>query len=223
MRSATILAAELLNQGRVFTAIWFDPGVEKASYFDLEGNSVRRAFLLKPLEFRRISSRYSNSRYHPILKTWRAHRGIDYAANPGTPVQTTADGVVVHRGWKGSLGNMVEVRHANGFSTRYGHLSGFRRGVVVGSRVLQGEVIGYVGSTGLANGPHLHYELWRHGKPVNPLALDLPPGDPVPESEWIRWETDRRARLNLLTKLPPPRNFRSAEADRLAEDLLDRD
>ncbi len=224
MRSARLIAAELANQGRVFTALWFDPGGDKGSYFDLEGRSVRRAFLLKPLEFRRISSRYSNSRFHPILKTWRAHRGIDYAANTGTPVQTTADGVVVYRGWKGDLGNLVEVQHTHGFKTRYGHLSGFRRGLSVGSRVIQGEVIGYVGSTGLANGPHLHYELWRHGKPVNPLALDLPAGDPVPESEWTRWETERRQRLNLLTRLPPPPDLRSAgSGNRLAEDLVDRE
>lgn len=225
MRSARLLAAELLNQGRLFSAIWFDPGDGKASYFDLEGNSVRRAFLQRPLEFRRISSRFSRSRFHPILRTWRAHRGIDYSAASGTPVQSTSDGVVTRRGWNsGGYGNLLEIRHANGFTTRYAHLKGFRAGLSVGSRVRQGEIVGYVGSTGLATAPHLHYELRRHGDAVDPLALDLPPGDPVPQEAWFRWEEERRERLNLLMRLPdPPGTQPALHETRIAQEQIDRE
>src|SRR5688500_17058525 len=124
MRSGHLIAAELVNAGTYFHAIWFDPEDDgTGAYFDMEGKSVRRAFLLKPLEFRRISSRYTNSRFHPILKTWRAHRGVDYAASAGTEIMATGDGVVTRRGALGALGNAVEIRHPNGYLTRYGHMS----------------------------------------------------------------------------------------------------
>ncbi|HKJ00850.1 MAG TPA: M23 family metallopeptidase, partial [Longimicrobiales bacterium] len=172
MRGGRLLAAELVNSGAAFHAVWFDPnGDGQGSYYDLDGNSVRRAFLLKPLEFRRISSRFTTGRFHPILKRWRAHRGIDYAADAGTPIMATGDGVVTHRGPKGELGNAVEIRHPNGFTTRYGHMRAFRRGVNVGTRVHQGDIIGYVGMTGLATGPHLHYEMLdRKGNRMDPLS-----------------------------------------------------
>ena len=214
VRSARVLAAEFVNVGRPFHAVWFDPnGDGQGSYFDLDGKSVRRAFLLKPVEFRRISSRFSSGRFHPILQRWRAHRGVDYAANTGTPVMATADGVVIHRGPKGGLGNAVEIRHPNGFVTRYGHLSRFNRQVVVGTRVRQEQVIGYVGSTGLATGPHLHYEMLRHGRHVDPLSVDLPAGDPVPEDDMGRWVEEMTPRLALLEQLPPPGLARFAEAE----------
>ncbi len=205
MRSGHLLAAELVNQGTAYRAIWFDPnGDGKGTYYDEEGRSVRRAFLLKPLEFRRISSRFSRSRYHPVLKRWRAHKGVDYAAASGTPVMATGDGVVIFRGWKGSLGNLVEIRHPNGFVTRYGHLKGFSRRIRVGTRVKQGDTIAYVGATGLVTGPHLHYEMRRRGEALDPLSIDLPPGDPVPDSLWDRWEEEARANLDLLLRLPGP-------------------
>ena len=206
MRSGRLIAAELVNAGNYLHALWFDPdGDGRGGYYDIEGESTRRAFLLKPLEFRRISSRYTNSRFHPILKTWRAHRGVDYAASTGTEIMATADGVVTRRGPRGPLGNAVEVRHANGFVTRYGHMSRFNSAVRVGTRVRQGEVIGYVGATGLATAPHLHYELWRHGRPVDPLGIDLPPGDPVPPDQRPRWEVERAVRLALLERMPSHR------------------
>lgn len=214
MKRGTILAAEFVNVGRSFHAIWFDPnGDGQGSYFDLDGESVRRAFLLKPLEFRRISSRFSTGRYHPVLNRIRAHKGVDYAADRGTPIMATADGVVIQRGRNGGLGNAVEIRHPNGFITRYGHMSRFAAGISVGSRVMQGEVIGYVGATGLATGPHLHYEMIRSGRHVDPLSVDLPAGDPVPSEDMARWRSELGPRLALLERLPPAGLARFAEVE----------
>jgi len=204
-RGGHILAAELVNQGRAFHALWFDPNDDgDGTYYDLDGESVRRAFLRKPLEFRRISSRFSGSRYHPVLKTWRAHRGVDYAADSGTPVMVTGEGVVQRRENAGSCGNMIQVRHAMGFVTKYCHLSRFARGIHVGSRVGQGEVIGSVGMTGLASGPHLHYEMLRHGEHVDPMAIELPGGDPVPAESIAVWAAQMGPRLDLLNGMLDP-------------------
>lgn len=203
MRDGRLLAAELVNGGTPYYAVWFDPNDDgEGSYFDLEGKSVRRAFLLRPLKFRRISSRFTNARFHPVLNRWRAHRGIDYAADRGTEIEATSDGVVIHRGWDGGYGNSVEIRHPNGFITRYAHMSAFQRGIVVGSRVKQGEVIGYVGMTGLANGNHLHYEMIRGGRQIDPLSVDLPAGDPVPDDARPRWLSARNLRMSLLESVP---------------------
>ena len=203
MRSGQLLAAELVNRGTPFYAILFDPnGDGEGSYFDLEGESVRRAFLLRPLTYRRISSLFTNSRYHPILKTWRSHRGVDYAANAGTDVMATSDGVVIHRGLDGAYGNSIEIRHSNGFMTRYAHLRGFRSGIAVGSRVRQGDIIGYVGMTGLATGNHLHYEMLRGGRHMDPLSVDLPAGDPVPSEDRVRWVQDMSVRVAFLERIP---------------------
>ena len=221
MRSGRLLAAEYENAGTAYHAIYFDPnGDGDGSYFDLDGKSVRRAFLLKPLEFRRISSRFSTGRLHPILNRVRAHRGIDYAADAGTPIMATADGVVIHRGPKGQLGNMIEIQHPNGFLTRYGHMSGFRRGITVGTRVHQGETIGYVGMTGLATGPHLHYEMLRRGTRMDPLSVDLPAGDPVPADAQVRWLDDLSARVALLESIPGagPVRMVTAEAQEAASE-----
>jgi murein DD-endopeptidase MepM/ murein hydrolase activator NlpD len=211
MRAGRLLAAELVNSGTAYHAIWFDPnGDGRGSYFDLEGESVRRAFLLKPLAYRRISSRFTNSRFHPILQTWRSHRGVDYAADAGTDIMATSDGVVIHRGFDSSYGNSIQIRHPNGFVTRYAHMRAFRGGIVVGSRVKQGDVIGYVGSTGLATGPHLHYEMLRGGRHIDPLSVDLPAGDPVPSEDRIRWRDELSVRVALLETIPgagPVRDF----------------
>ncbi len=216
MRAGRLLAAEFVNSGTPYHAVYFDPnGDGDGSYFDLEGASVRRAFLLKPLSYRRISGRYSSARRHPILNTIRAHRGVDYAADAGTPIMATSDGVVIHRGPKGSFGNTVEIRHPNGFVTRYAHLRSFRSGLVVGSRVKQSDVIGYVGMTGLANGPHLHYEMMRGGRHMDPLSVDLPAGDPVPSDDWARWRAEMTSRVALLETIPRPgpvRTFAAAQA-----------
>ncbi len=214
MRSGRVLAAELVNVGKPFHAIWFDPnGDGRGSYFDQTGESVRRAFLLRPLEFRRISSSFTTSRYHPILNTWRSHRGVDYAANSGTEIQATADGVVTERRRDASYGNTILIRHPNGFQTRYAHMRAFRNGIVVGSRVGQGEVIGYVGMTGLATGPHLHYEMLINGRHVDPLSVDLPAGDPVPSQDRMRWLEESSVRFAMLEGVPSAGPVRTLVAD----------
>jgi murein DD-endopeptidase MepM/ murein hydrolase activator NlpD len=219
MRAGHIIAAEFVNRGTPYHAIWFDPnGDGKGSYYDLDGKSVRRAFLAKPLEFRRISSRYTNARRHPVLNTWRAHRGVDYAADTGTPIMATADGVVQHRAPLGGLGNAVVIRHANGFTTRYGHMSRFASSVGVGTRVHQGDIIGYVGSTGLASGPHLHYEMIRGGQHVDPLAVELPSGDPVPDDDRARWMAELTPRLALIESLPEVGGIRLAQVRSRVDD-----
>jgi murein DD-endopeptidase MepM/ murein hydrolase activator NlpD len=167
---------------------------------------------MKPLEYRRISGRFTPARYHPVLKRWRAHKGIDYAADAGTPVMATSDGVVVYRARKGDFGNTVEIRHPNGIVTRYGHLQGFKRGINVGSRVHQSDVIGYVGMTGLSTGPHLHYEMLRSGRQMDPLSVKLPAGDPVPTDAFDRWRTDMSARTALLESIPGAGPVRTADA-----------
>ena len=214
MRSGTLLAAELVNAGNPYYAILFDPdGDGQGTWYDLEGESVRRAFLMRPLAFSRISSRYTNSRFHPILRTWRAHRGVDYAANAGTPVEVTADGVIARRWWSDSYGRVIDVRHGNGFLTRYAHLQGFASGTAVGSRVRQGQTIGYVGMTGMATGAHLHYEMHVGGRPVDPLAIELPANDPVPGDAFDRWILEKNERFALLMKVPGPDRIRSRRAD----------
>ena len=206
MRTGHVLSAELVNRGRSLQALWFDPNRDgSGTYYDPEGNSVRRAFLKSPIALRyRISSGFTSSRFHPILKTWRAHRGVDFAAGTGTPVRATGNGVVTRRGNDSALGNMIELQHSSGWTTRYGHMTRFAPGIRVGSPVKQEDVIGYVGTTGLATGPHLHYEMRSHGNPKDPLAVDLPAGDPVPTDQWEVWEVQSSEHLALLDRLPLP-------------------
>ena len=206
MRVGHVLSAELVNQGRPYVAIWFDPnGDGTGTYYGEDGNSVRRAFLLSPIAIRfRISSRFTNSRFHPVLRIWRAHRGVDFAAATGTPVQSTGNGVVIERARENTYGNTIVVRHSNGWTTRYAHMNRFASGIGVGSHVDQGDIIGYVGMTGLATGPHLHYEMRVRGAPADPLAIDLPAGDPVPREQWEMWEAQSKVRLGLLDRLPLP-------------------
>ena len=213
MRSGRILAAELVNSGRPFYAVWFDLHDDDiGGYYDLDGESLQRAFIRAPLEFRRISSRFNRNRFHPILKVARPHIGVDYAASTGTPVMATADGVVTQRGVNGGYGNSVEITHGNGFLTRYAHLNGFASGVRAGTRVSQGQVIGYVGMTGLATGPHLHYEMHQNGSAVDPLNIDIPAGDPIPPASRDRWGGDLRARVAVLRTAPEGPMIRIAEA-----------
>lgn len=206
MRLGHVLSAELVNQGRAYSAIWFDPNGDGAgTYYDEDGKSVRLAFLLSPIELRyRISSRFTNSRFHPVLQTWRAHRGVDFAAATGTPVRTTGNGVVIERARQSTYGNTILIRHSNGWTTRYAHMNRFATGISVGSRVDQGDIIGYVGMTGLATGPHLHYEMRIRGTAEDPLAIELPAGDPVPADQWDEWEAQSRTRLSLLDRVPLP-------------------
>lgn len=175
-----ILSAEFMNNGETHRAYRFEYN-GTADYYDAEGKSLRRVFLKAPLSFRRLSSQFSRSRLHPILKIYRPHHGLDYSAPTGTPVSAVGDGTVTFSGYKRQYGKLVIIRHPNGYKTYYGHLSKIRKGIKRGIKVKQGQVIGYVGATGLATGPHLHYEIRINNKPVNPLVLKLPQGKKIPE------------------------------------------
>jgi murein DD-endopeptidase MepM/ murein hydrolase activator NlpD len=183
--------------GKHLTAFRFDSGGRPA-YYDAEGNSLRRAFLRAPVQFRRISSSFARARFHPMLGISRRHEGTDYAADPGTPVMAAGDGVVARAGWTGGYGNMVEIRHRSGIVTRYGHLRGFARGIRSGRRVSQGQVIGYVGSTGLATGPHLHYEFRVNGTARDSRRVSLGNGAPIPPGQRTLFmkERDRLAAMS---------------------------
>jgi len=174
-----IKAAEYNNQEKIYRAIYFKDPEGREGYFTPEGISVKKSFLRAPLKFNRISSGYSFSRFHPILRENRPHLGIDFAAPSGTPVFAVADGIVVEKGWKNGNGNMIRIRHPLGYETMYNHLSRFGKNIRTGSRVKQMEVIGFVGTTGLSTGPHLDYRMKKNGKFVNPLLEKFPPGFPV--------------------------------------------
>ena len=174
-----IHAARFRHGGKDIYAFYFEQE-GKGDYFDEEGNSLQRTFLKAPLRFTRISSGFSNSRLHPVLKIRRPHHGIDYAAPSGTPVHTVGDGVVIKKGYqKRGGGNYIKIKHNGTYSTTYMHLKGFAKGMKVGKHVKQGDLIGYVGQTGLATGPHLDFRFYRNGKAVNPLKVESPPSKPI--------------------------------------------
>ncbi len=180
VRAGRVLAAEFINVGRLYRAVYFQYDDKRGGYYTPDGRSIRKAFLRSPLEYSRISSGFTNSRFHPILGQWRAHMGIDYAAPHGTRVRATGDGVVESAGWDHrGYGNLVVLRHQSGYTTWYGHLSALAKGVRRGSRVHQGETIGYVGATGLATGPHLHYEFRINNVHQNPLRVVIPAAPPL--------------------------------------------
>lgn len=180
VKYGNILAAEFTNQGKTFQAFRYTyPDTGKWDYFDLNGNSLRKEFMKSPLKFARITSRYSLSRFHPIHKVYRPHLGVDYAAPTGTGVQATASGTILFAGWKGAGGRTLHVKHNNSYETYYMHLSGFGRGIKKGAKVEGGQVIGYVGATGDATGPHLDYRIKYKGKFINPLAWRFQPVEPL--------------------------------------------
>lgn len=184
-----VLAAEFINQGTRYRAVRYENIEGEAAYFTPDGVSLRKAFLKSPVQYSRISSVFNPNRKHPVLNTIRAHRGVDYAAPSGTPIQAAGAGRVKFRGVKGGFGNLVELAHANGIVTRYGHMSRFAAGLKVGSRVEQGQLIGYVGKTGLATGPHLHFEFVDNGTTIDPQKAlrRSKPGEPVPANERARF------------------------------------
>ncbi len=171
VRSGRMLGAELVNAGKKFTAVYFKDEKGRGGYYDLKGKSLERTLLKSPLRYRRISSHFSKGRYHPILKKYRPHHGVDYAAPTGTPIESSGDGKVLFAGWKKGYGKYIVIRHNATYTTAYGHLSRIKKGIRKGKRVRQGQVIGNVGSTGLSTGPHLHYEVKVRGKQVNPLKV----------------------------------------------------
>jgi murein DD-endopeptidase MepM/ murein hydrolase activator NlpD len=200
-RAGRVLAVEFINQGTPHRALYFTPENGESGYFTPDGKNLRKAFLRSPLEFSRISSGFSSARFHPILKTWRAHNGIDYAAPTGARVKAAADGTVAFSGWQGGYGNVVILQHNGGYSTVYGHLSAFAKGLRKGQRVSQGEVIGQVGATGMATGPHLHYEFRFNGVQRDPTKVAMPAANPVSPKHlpaFYEYTKSSMARLDML-------------------------
>lgn len=204
-----ILAAEFTNDGTTYRAYRYDSGGRPA-YYDEEGKSVQRAFLKAPLSYRRISSGFSGSRLHPVLKIRRPHFGVDYAAPRGTPVSALGDGTVRFAGRRGANGNLVILSHPRGYTTYYGHLSRFARGIRSGTRVAQGDVIGYVGATGRATGPHLDFRIRRGGRFLNPATVDLPRGTGVPGDRLADFGRFRGAMDAALASAAPARYARTS-------------
>lgn len=179
IKNGEILAAEFNNNGRTFQAIRYVDADGRSDYYTADGHSVRKAFIRAPVDFSRISSSFNPRRRHPILNTVRAHQGVDYAAPTGTPIKAAGDGKIIHRGKKGGYGNAVILQHGGNITTLYGHMSSFAKNARLGQRVKQGEIIGFVGKTGLATAPHLHYEYRLNGTHRNPRTVALPDADPI--------------------------------------------
>jgi len=199
VRIGKIVTATMKLSGVAIDAIPFKSGKVRGEWFDGNGRPLRSGFLRAPLELRRITSGFGMRR-HPILGTMRRHEGTDYGANAGTPIRAIGDGVVIKAGWGNGYGNMIDIRHPNGFISRYGHLQGFASGVRTGARVAVGKTIGYVGATGLATAPHLHFEVLVNGSPRDPSrALRNTSSDPVPDSERKAFELARDESRSLLT------------------------
>jgi murein DD-endopeptidase MepM/ murein hydrolase activator NlpD len=201
IKDGPITAAVFVNRGKVYRAVRYVDPNGAAHYYTPEGLSMYRAFLRTPVEFTRISSRFNPNRRHPLLSTIRAHKGVDYAAPTGTPVRAAGDGRVQFSGKKGGYGNVLEIAHARGVVTVYGHLSRFAQGMRTGSKVTQGEVVAYVGMTGLATGPHLHYEYRVNGVHKNPQTVELPGAAPI-EPAW-RQDFDEKTALALAALEAP--------------------
>ncbi|OGS19012.1 MAG: hypothetical protein A3J83_02480 [Elusimicrobia bacterium RIFOXYA2_FULL_40_6] len=204
VREGKILAANY--DGRqigLHKAVYFESKDKKFSdYYSPEGGSLKRLFLRAPLSFRRISSSFSTSRRHPILRINRPHHGIDYSAAMGTPVDTIGDGTVIYKGWKGGYGNVVEIRHNSTYSTLYGHLSKYGKKIKKGIHVRQGDLIGYVGSTGISTGPHLHFGITKNGSWVNFLRLKFPPAANIPKEYLSEFTIEKDNAVKLLETLP---------------------
>lgn len=195
-----IIAAEYQNVKTLYSAVLFRREGQDVGYFAPDGSSLRRMFLKAPIAFGRITSRFKRQRFHPILQINRPHLGVDYGAPPGTPIRAVGDGVVVFAAPRGGAGNKIQIRHNSVYATAYLHLQGFAAGIRSGARVRQGQIIGYVGSTGLSTGPHLHFEFYENGRFIDPSGKRFPSADPVPSSElagFQAWATQ------ALTLLPP--------------------
>ncbi len=198
VRSGRILAAEFVNGGKTYRAVWFQGADGKGGYYSADGKNLRKAFLRSPLEFSRVTSGFSLSRFHPILQKWRAHKGVDYGAPVGTKVRATGDGVVEFVGNQGGYGRVVILRHQSKYETVYGHLSRFAAGLKKGDRVTQGEIIAYVGMTGWTTGPHLHYEFRVNHVQQNPLAIGLPEAPPLAGADLQRFGDAAQQQLSKL-------------------------
>jgi murein DD-endopeptidase MepM/ murein hydrolase activator NlpD len=200
VRDGDILAAEFVNSGKTYRAVRYVGPNGKADYYTPDGRPVRKAFLRYPVDYARISSGFSSARRHPVLNRVRAHKGIDFAAPTGTPIKAAGAGRIASRGRNGGYGNAVVIAHKNGITTLYGHMSRFAKGQQVGDSVSQGEVIGYVGMTGLASGPHVHYEYRVNGVHKNPARVTVPKADPIPASQMADFKAQTEP---LLARLDP--------------------
>jgi murein DD-endopeptidase MepM/ murein hydrolase activator NlpD len=185
-----ILAAEFTNNGDTFAAVRYTDSNGDTNYYTPDGRSMRKAFLRSPVDFRRISSGFKRERYHPVLGVKRPHRGTDYAAKTGTPIKASGDGKVIWRGTKGGYGKTIIIQHGGNITTLYAHMSKYNSKVTSGSRVKQGQTIGYVGMTGTATGPHLHYEFRLNGVHKNPVTVKLPDAQPIANKELAKFKAD---------------------------------
>ena len=198
IKSGQILAAEFINNGKLYKAVYYTNPKGEGDYYDEDGKSMRKAFLRSPVKFARISSRFSKKRWHPVLSKWRSHKGVDYAAARGTPIRASGDGKIVLAGRKGGYGKAIFIQHGGRYRTVYGHLKDYAKGIRVGKKVKQGQIIGYVGSTGLATGPHLHYEFRVNGAHRNPLTVRLPEAKPVHPSYLPHFKENTQVYLSML-------------------------
>jgi murein DD-endopeptidase MepM/ murein hydrolase activator NlpD len=198
IRNGRILSAEFVNNGKTYRAVYYTDPSGNSDYYAPDGKSMRKAFLRSPVEFSRISSRFSNKRWHPVLSKWRSHKGVDYAAARGTPVRASGDGKITFAGTKGGYGRLVVIQHGGRYTTAYGHLHRYANGARSGKKVKQGQIIGYVGSSGLATGPHLHYEFRVNGVHRNPLTVKLPEAQPVNAAYLDNFEEQTQVYLSML-------------------------
>ena len=209
VKNGDIILAKFINNGKTYSANRFFVNENKKEFFDNEGNNLQKAFLRAPLDFAYISSHFNPNRMHPVLHKIRAHNGVDYAASTGSPVRTTGNGTVYYAGRRNGCGNEIVIKHSNDYSTRYCHLSKFKENLKKGKKVIQGETIGYVGSTGLATGPHLHYEFKIGNKHVDPVKLELPSAEPISKKFKSDFDTllnDNKLMLSKLESLNPIKN-----------------
>ncbi|CAG8868864.1 hypothetical protein PS726_06337 [Pseudomonas fluorescens] len=206
-----ILSARFTNRGKTYTAVRYTNKQGNSSYYTADGNSMRKAFIRTPVDFARISSKFSMGRKHPILNKIRAHKGVDYAAPRGTPIKAAGDGKVLLAGRRGGYGNTVVLQHGNTYTTLYGHMQGFAKGVKTGGTVKQGQVIGYIGTTGLSTGPHLHYEFQVNGVHVDPLGQKVAMADPISKGERARFLAQSQP---LMARMDQEKSTQLASAKR---------
>ncbi|MEN8687903.1 MAG: peptidoglycan DD-metalloendopeptidase family protein [Desulfuromonadales bacterium] len=208
-----VLAAEFTSRGETFQAFLYQDGDRRADYFDAEGQSLRKAFLKAPLSFSRISSGFTMRRFHPITKTWKSHPAIDYAAPSGTPIKSVGDGIIIKKGYTRGNGNYIKIRHNSSYETLYLHMKGFARGIAQGKRVAQGQTIGYVGSTGLATGPHLCFRMRKNGAPVNPQRVKAPSVKPVSAENLADFKAKASILAASLADQQPVKTVKLRSAD----------
>ena len=209
VKNGDIILAKFVNRGKIYSANRFFLNENDKEFFDDNGNNLQKAFLRAPLDFAYISSHFNPNRMHPVLHTIRAHNGVDYAAKTGSPVRTTGNGTVHYAGRRNGCGNEIVIKHSNDYSTRYCHLNKFKSGIKKGTKVIQGETIGFVGSTGLATGPHLHYEFKIGNKHVDPVKLQLPSAEPISQNlrpDFDKILKDNKLLLSKLESLYPNKN-----------------